>query len=270
MGNDGFMIFRFVFSSRTLLGAAGILTAAIVWEMFTRSGIFPRSLTPSLVEIGWSIWRMTSDGILLINAIYTVARLIVGLLLACAVGIPLGMAMGRYMSAQTAFHPLISVLMPIPSLALVPIFILWFGLGNVTTTLVVANAAIFPMIYNVWSGVRASNPIWLRAASAMGCPTADMFWKISLPAALPFIIAGLRLSYGRAWMAVIGGELLAGTDYGLGRLIFESKEWLATADMMAAIVMIGVLALISERLIFQALDKHTVIKWGMVRFGDRA
>ena len=99
----------------------------------------------------------------------------------------------------------------------------------------------------------------------MGSGNADVLWRIIFPGSLPFIITGLRLAYGRAWMAVIGGELLAGTDWGLGRLIFEAKEWLNTGVMLSAIVVIGLIALISERVIFQLIESGTVVRWGMVR-----
>ena len=158
--------------------------------------------------------------------------------------------------------------MPIPSLAWVPLFILWLGLGNVTTILVVVYAAVFPLVYNVWRGVKAINPVWLRAGLSMGSDSHAMFWKIIFPGSLPYVVTGLRLAYGRAWMAVIGAELLAGTDWGLGRMIFEAKEWLSTGQMMSAIIMIGVIALISERLLFQAIDKRTVVRWGMVRASE--
>ena len=110
--------------------------------------------------------------------------------------------------------PLVSALMPIPSLAWVPVFILWFGLGNTVAILIVFYAALFPMLLNTWSGVRAVNPIWLRAAGAMGANERALFWKVIVPGASPFIITGLRQAFLRAWIAVIGAEFLAASDFG--------------------------------------------------------
>lgn len=252
-------------SGRVLRGAAGLFTIAAVWEIFARSGIFPASLTPTLGAIASSMAFLFANGTIFAHIVYTLMRVVAGLALACAIAVPLGLAMGRFRIAEKVFEPALSVLMPIPSLAWVPLFILWLGLGNITTILVVAYAALFPMAYNVWRGVQSINPVWLRAGFSMGSGTATVFWRIILPGSLPFLITGLRLAYGRAWMAVIGGELLAGTDWGLGRLIFEAKEWLNTGVMMSAIVIIGVIALISERAIFEAIDRRTVGRWGMVR-----
>jgi NitT/TauT family transport system permease protein len=249
---------------RMLRGAAGLLCVVLLWEAFARSGIFPQSLTPTLGTIAVALYHLVADGTIFLHILYTIVRVIVGLALACAIAIPMGLAMGRSKTVERILEPPLSVLMPIPSLAWVPLFILWLGLGNITTILVIAYAALFPMVYNVWRGVQSINPIWLRAGLSMGSDARTIFWRIIFPGSLPFAITGLRLAYGRAWMAVIGGELLAGTDWGLGRLIFEAKEWLDTGVMMSAIAIIGVIALISERAIFEAIDRRTVVRWGMM------
>ena len=119
------------------------------------------------------------------------------------------------------------------------------------------------MIYNVWVGVRSIKPVWIRSAVGMGADTRMIFWHVVIPGASSFILTGLRQSFGRAWIAVIGAELLAGTDYGLGRLIFEAKEWLSTDVMLAAIAVIGIIGLVTEKAIFQTIDRRTVVRWGM-------
>ena len=95
-------------------------------------------------------------------------RVMFGFCLAVVVGLPLGILMARFQRIENFFLPLVSALMPIPSFALVPLFMLWFGIGNLTTILIVFYAATFPMLFNTWSGVRSVNPLWLRAAGAMG------------------------------------------------------------------------------------------------------
>ena len=159
--------------------------------------------------------------------------------LAVAVGLPLGILMARFKPIENFFMPLVSALMPIPSLAWVPVFILWFGLGNTVAILIVFYAALFPMLLNTWSGVRAVNPLWLRAAGAMGANERALFWKVIVPGASPFIITGLRQAFLRAWIAVIGAEFLAASDWGLGWVIFDAKEFLNADLMLASLVVIG-------------------------------
>jgi NitT/TauT family transport system permease protein len=205
------------------------------------------------------------DGTMLGHAASTMYRVLIGMSLAVAVGLPLGILMGRWKPLENFVMPLASALMPIPSLAWVPIFILWFGLGNTVAILVVFYAAMFPMLLNAWSGVRAVNPLWLRAAGAMGCDGRALFWKVIVPGASPFIITGLRQAFLRAWIAVIGAEFLAASDWGLGWVIFDSKEFLNADLMIASLVVIGAIGFLFERVVFGALERATVQRWGMVR-----
>lgn len=255
-------------SYRTLRGACGVLFFAVAWEAFSRSGIFPEGIVPNLETIAFSLLTMIGDGSILVHIAYTIARVLIGLAIASIVSIPIGILMGRSWLFERFFKAPLSVLMPVPSLAWVPLFILWFGVGNKTTIFVVAYAAAFPLVYNVWLGVRSINALWIRSAVGMGANATFVFWRVIMPASLPFVLTGLRQSFGRAWIAVIGAELLAGTDYGLGRLIFEAKEWLSTDVMLAAIGVIGIVGLATEKLVFEKVDRGTVVRWGMARSAD--
>ena len=238
---------------------------ALAWEIFARSGLFAPAVTPSVVAIGTALVAMIASGMLFVHVLYTLYRIVIGLAFAAAVGVPLGMLMGRFRSVERFVLPLVSVLSPVPSLAWVPVFILWFGLGDAAAMALVFYAAIFPLILNCWTGMRSVNTIWLRAASAMGADDRAIFIKIVLPGALPFVITGLRQAFARAWIAVVGGEMIAATTWGLGWVIFDSKEFLNTDVMLAALFAIGLLGLAFERLVFQALERRTVGRWGMVR-----
>ena len=252
--------------TRSLVRAAAtLLAAADCYEAMARSGIFPRALLPTLPKIAGTLFDMIADGTLLLHAFYTLYRMLTGFALAIVVGLPLGVLMGRFRRIENFFLPLTSALMPIPSLAWVPVFIMWFGLGNTAAMALVFYAAAFPLILNAWTGMRSVNRIWLRAASAMGADDRTLFLKVVLPGALPFVIAGLRQAFARAWIAVVGGEMIAATSWGLGWLIFDSKEFLNTDIMIATLVAIGVLGLVFERVVFQSLERRTVGRWGMVR-----
>jgi NitT/TauT family transport system permease protein len=173
--------------------------------------------------------------------------------------------MGRFRPVERFFLPLVSVLSPIPSLAWVPLFIIWFGLGNAAAIGLVVYAAIFPFVLNTWTGVRSVNRLWLRAAESMGADPRALFLKVVLPGALPFIIAGFRQAFARSWIAVVGGEMIAATTQGLGFVIFDAKEYLNTDVMLGSLLVIGLLGLAFERFVFQAIERHSVGRWGMVR-----
>lgn len=253
--------------SRRGIGAAALsfALAGAGWEAFARSGLFSSALTPSLVEVGAALGRSIASGRIFVHVGYTLGRILVGLGLACLLGIPLGMLMGRFRRVERFVLPLVSVLSPIPSLAWVPLFILWFGLGDAAAVALVLYAATFPVILNTWTGVRAVNSLWLRAAQAMGADRRALFVKVVLPGALPLVIAGLRQAFARSWIAVVGGEMIAATTWGLGFVIFDAKEYLNADVMLGTLLVIGVLGLAFERLVFQALERRSVERWGMVR-----
>lgn len=250
---------------RFIRGAIGVGLTILAWEILARSALFVSALTPTVELIALALWRMLSDGTLVRHVLFTVYRLFVGLSLAVLVGLPLGLLMGRWPPAERFVLPLLSVFMPIPSLAWIPLFLLWFGLGDATTIMIVFYAAIFPVLYNTWTGVRGTNPLWLRAAIGMGADERALFRKIVLPGCLPFIIAGLRQSFARSWIAVVGGEMFAATTWGLGWVIFDSREFLNADIMMGVLVLIGLVGLGFERYVFGRIETSTVVRWGMVR-----
>jgi NitT/TauT family transport system permease protein len=242
-----------------------LLFAALLYEGLARSGAFAPALLPTLATVGRALIDGVLDGTLPGHALATLYRVLMGLALAIAIALPLGLLMGRFRPIEAFFLPLASALMPIPSLAWVPVFILWFGLGNATAIGIVCYAGIFPMLINAWSGVRAVNPIWLRAGSALGATERTLFRKVIVPGSLPFLLAGLRQAFMRAWIAVVGAEMLAASDWGLGCIIFDAKEFLKTDVMLAALAVIGLIGFAFERLVFGVLERLTVVRWGMLR-----
>jgi NitT/TauT family transport system permease protein len=246
-------------------GATTLLIVAIFYEVTARSGYFAPALLPTLPTVWLTLWGLLADGSMLQHAAYTFYRVLFGFGIAILVALPLGILMGRFRLVEKFFLPLATVLMPIPSLAWVPVFILWFGIGNTTTVLVVFYAAAFPLLINAWSGVRAVNPLWLRAAGAMGAEEYALFWKVIIPGAAPFIIVGLRQAFLRAWIAVVGAEMIAASDWGLGWMVFDAKEFLNADVMIASLIVIGCLSFAFDRIVFGSLERATVLRWGMMR-----
>jgi NitT/TauT family transport system permease protein len=203
-------------------------------------------------------------GILPRHAAETLLRLLAGFGLAAIVGVGLGIAMGRSRLAEDALLPLVSIAAPIPGVAYAPLFLLWFGLGNVSAVLLVGLVSTFPIIFNTWTGVKAVKEIWVRSAQSMGADERRLFRQVILPGALPYILAGLRLGLAQAWRILVVVELLAAVPWGLGWLIFGPREFLNTDVMLAGIVVIGLIGLGLENLVFRRLEQLTVVRWGMM------
>jgi NitT/TauT family transport system permease protein len=263
-------------SGATLAGAVLVRLEAIaltaypfvvvlgLWEIVAHLEIFPRRLFPTIEEIASTLVRLTAAGILPHHAAETVLRLIGGFALAAIAGVAIGIAMGRFRLAEDVFLPLVSIGAPIPGLAYAPLFLLWFGLGNATTVLLVGVVAAFPVVLNTWTGVKAVKEIWVRSAESMGADNRRLFRHVILPGALPYILTGLRLGLAQAWRILVAVEMLAAVPWGLGWLIFGAREFLNTDVMLAGVAVIGIVGLTLEKLVFQRLENYTVVRWGML------
>jgi NitT/TauT family transport system permease protein len=235
-----------------------------IWEIVAWSGVFPRRLFPTLEEVAASFVHLTITGILPHHAIETLIRLLTGFALAGILGVTIGVLMGRSRRAEDIFLPLVSIGAPIPGLAYAPLFLLWFGLGNVSAVLLVGFVSAFPIIFNSWTGVKAVKEIWVRSAQAMGADDPRLFRHVILPGALPYILTGLRLGLAQAWRILVAIEMLAAVPWGLGWLIFGARKFLNTDVMLAGIVVIAIIGLALEKFVFRKIEDYTVVRWGMV------
>lgn len=236
----------------------------MAWQAFAAWGPFPPKLFPGVEKIVTAFTRLALNGILAVHALTTIARLAAGFALGAVVGVALGMAMGRSRWAEELLLPIVSVGNPIPGLAYAPLFVIWFGLGDLPAILLVGFSASFPVAVNTWTGVKAVKEIWIRAAEAMGAGERQLFRKVVLPGSLPYVLTGLRLGLARAWRVLVAVEMLTAVHEGLGWLIFGAREFLNTDVMMAGIAVIGLVGLGLEKLVFERLERYTVVRWGMM------
>jgi NitT/TauT family transport system permease protein len=235
-----------------------------IWEIIAWTNIFPRRLFPTLEEVASSFVQLTISGILPHHTIDTLIRLFSGFALAGIFGITIGVLMARSRRAEDIFLPLVSICAPIPGLAYAPLFLLWFGLGNLSSVLLVGFVSAFPIIFNSWTGVKAVKEIWVRSAQSMGADDRRLFSHVILPGALPYILTGLRLGLAQAWRILVAVEMLAAVPWGLGWMIFGARKFLNTDVMMAGIVVIAVIGLMLEKFVFRKIEDYTVVRWGMI------
>jgi NitT/TauT family transport system permease protein len=240
------------------------IVVGTLWEIVAHLNIFPPRLFPSLEVIASAFARLIVSGVLPHHAADTLLRLVAGFALAASVGLLIGMVMGRSRLAEDLLLPLVSICAPIPGIAYAPLFLLWFGLGNVSAVLLVGFVSTFPIIFNTWTGVKAVKEVWVRSALAMGAEDWRLFHKVIVPGALPYILTGLRLGLAQAWRILVGVEMLAALPWGLGWMIFGAREFLNTDVMLAGVAVIGAIGLTLEKLVFQRLEDLTVVRWGMM------
>lgn len=231
-----------------------------VWEAISQSLGEPL-LFPTVGAIGRRAWELAGTGVIFKHSAYTAWRILQSMIIAIALGI----LMGRFRIWEHFWLPILAVLLPIPALAWSPVLVLWFGLGGTTVVFITAFAATLPIMSSTWTGVKTVNPIWVRAARSMRARGMPLFWKVIAPGALPFILSGIRIGLGRAWRAEVAGEMVAASEWGLGYAIFDSQQYLDIAYMLTGIAVIGIIGFIMEKFIFQAIERHTVVKWGMMK-----
>lgn len=253
--------------NRALGIALPLMTFAVIaagWQLLASYGGFPPKLVPGLGAIAETFVRLASNGVLAAAAVATLYRLSVGFVLATVIGVLVGIAMGRRQWVEDTLLPIVTFLYPIPGLAYAPLFVLWFGLGDLPTILLVGVSSCFTVIINTWKGVKAVKPVWLRSAEVMGARDRDMFRRVVLPAALPYILVGLRLGLAQAWRILIAVEMLMSVQRGLGWMIFGAQTFLNTDVMLATIALIGMIGLLLEKQVFARIERFTVVRWGMV------
>jgi len=241
------------------------LLLAVIWETTVQLGVFPEVLMPSLRDIAATAWRMSMDGSLFRHIGSSVARLFIGFLIGAVAGVLLGMAMGQSRRTERFFLPLLSALMPIPGLAWIPLFILWFGLGDTATIAVILFSVVLPVAFNTWTGVKSANPVWVRAAESMGCRGRRLFFSVVLPGSLSMIFTGLRIGLSQGWRALVAGEMLSSPDWGMGFAIFDSRQFLATDVMLVMVMCIGLTGFLIVTVLFGFIERRTVVRWGMLQ-----
>jgi NitT/TauT family transport system permease protein len=246
------------------LPLATFAVIAAAWQLFVAYGGFSPKLVPGLPDIVDAFARLAGNGIMWAATVATLYRLVAGFLIAAVVGVLLGIAMGRRQWVEDTLVPIVTFLYPIPGLAYAPLFVLWFGLGDTPTILLVGVSSCFTVIINTWKGVKAVKPIWLRSAEVMGATDRELFRRVILPGALPYILIGLRLGLAQAWRILIAVEMLMSVQQGLGWLIFGAQTFLNTDVMLATIAVIGVIGILLERQVFARVERYTVVRWGMV------
>jgi ABC-type nitrate/sulfonate/bicarbonate transport system permease component len=227
------------------------LVAALINERveFTNPALFP-----SPIDIAIAGYELR--GYLLADVGISLFRSLLGFLIAAASGVFLGCVCASFQTVGGVIDPILDLIRPIPPLAFLPIFIIWFGLGELSKVLMIAFSAFFIIYVNTYQGVRYADPILVRAARSMGANRVQIFLTITLPAALPEIITGLRLGMGMSFFVLVAAELIA-ADSGMGFRIQEAR-WQFRVDRMfygaaligmVGFILFGLLRWIEERLL---------------------
>jgi ABC-type nitrate/sulfonate/bicarbonate transport system permease component len=246
----------------TLLGAATIVGVLIIWQLVFFFELMPTWAFPSPIQVAKAFYELTLSGELLTNGGASVLRQFTGVILAAAFGIPVGLALGASPTARAAFLPLCRLVYPIPGIAWIPLAILWFGVGFKSTVFVIFFSGIWPIIFNTMAGVQTLSGQYTDVARVYLAPRSLYTRRILIPGSLPFIITGLRLTYGVGWRVIVGAEMIS-SIVGLGFLIDNARWQLRPDIMVCGMITIAMIGWVSENWFFDWVERRTLDRWGM-------
>lgn len=237
-----------------------LVLAAI--ETAVRLGMLNAALVPPPTTVAQRTFEIVASGVFLAPLGTTLYLLFVAYFAASLLAVILGLLMGRFVAMYNLFEPLVELLRPLPKPALLPPLILFLGLGDVMKLVVVGLAVFFPVLINTVQGVRGIDPVLINTARTFGCGRFAILLKVILPASLPLILAGMRVSLALGMILVVIAEMLAGTG-GLGFLILDMQRSFRAQIMYAWLVILAVLGY-ALNAIFLALERR-VIHWSAAR-----
>jgi NitT/TauT family transport system permease protein len=229
----------------TFRGLLSLLIVGLVWEIAGRSGRWPLILAP-ISDIWVRFLQLAATGELERHIMVSLNEFFVGFAVAAVLGISLGIAIASSEAVKDFVDPWVSAVYATPTVALAPLFIFMFGIDAPSKMAVVFLLAVFPIVINTATGMRSTDQIYIEAARSFSASRAQIFTKVLIPSALPFIVAGLRLGIGRGLVGVVVGEFI-GARAGLGYLIFKSSQAFQIDAMWVGVFLLagtGVLAVI--------------------------
>jgi NitT/TauT family transport system permease protein len=223
---------------------AAALAVLLAWEVLSRAGILSPLYFPSPATIGRSLATMAANGTLLHHGGATLFRMGIGLAAGGGAGFLTGIAMGRSTRLRDAVDPIIAAFHPIPKIAILPLVMIFFGIGETSKLIVIGLAAFFPMLISTLAGVRQIPAIHFEVAANCGAGRLAMLRRVILPASLPAVLAGLRIALNTALLVTIAVEVVS-AERGLGALIWLAWEVLRVERLYATLTLIAALGIIS-------------------------
>jgi ABC-type nitrate/sulfonate/bicarbonate transport system permease component len=228
-----------------LIFVASLGSGILAWKICSAL-FFNHYLLPPPETVFATARETLASGELLQMIAVSLMRILIGFAIGCITGIGCGLVMGTFAFAGEFLDPLIEVIRPISPVAMIPIAIVWFGIGEDSKFFIIAYGAFFVTLINTIAGVRQTPLVRLRAATCLGAGTWDLFFRITLPSAMPFINTGMRVALGGAFMSVIAAEMIAANS-GIGYFILQARLLVQTERIFVGLVALGVTGFLTDR-----------------------
>jgi sulfonate transport system permease protein len=216
-----------------------------LWELGSRAGVIPAHVLAAPSTVAQSFWVLAASGELASNVLVSLVRAAAGLAIGLVVGTVLALVSGFSRLGETAIDPLMQLKRTIPVVALTPLFIVWFGIGETPKVTLIAVATLFPIYLNLFSGVRGVDPRLIEAGRSFGLSNVELIWHVILPGALPAFLVGLRYATGIALVMLVVAEQI-NAQAGLGHLINDARDFMRTDVIVVCLVVYALLGLLGD------------------------
>jgi len=237
---------------------ASPIVMLLLWELLVRAGLLDSRFFPAPSSVLRELWAVLTSGQLLVHLGYTLSRVAVGFVLGAVPAVLLGIAMGLSPALRAFLQPAIASIYPIPKVALFPLAMLIFGLGEASKWAIVAVAVFFQILLSTLAGVVNIERVYLDVAADFRATRWQAYRTIALPGAMPFIFTGFQLGLGMALIVVVIAENF-GTNYGLGYMVWHSWQIFEVRDMYVGLIMIALVGYVSQLLMSRL--EHLLIPW---------
>jgi ABC-type nitrate/sulfonate/bicarbonate transport system permease component len=242
----------------TWRGSLPIVLFLLLWQSLGSLRLVDTAFLPSPVQVGRALGDLLAGHEIRDNILVTLWRAGAGLGLAIITGIWIGIGLARWPAFRGYASPLVGATYSLPKTALVPLLILWFGIGNTMAITAVYLSALLPIVVHTYHGVMATPPVLVWSAQALGTSARKLLWQVFLPHALPDVFTGIRIALGFSFVVAVSAEMIASTA-GIGRLIFMYGENGSYDYMFAAVTSIVVAAFIADRALL--LASAACLRW---------
>jgi NitT/TauT family transport system permease protein len=221
-----------------LIGTVSVLAFLVLWEAVAQFGLVNPLFTSSPSRIAAAGYELFASGTIYGDLAASGLEFFAGYGLAILIGVPLGVLMGWYSRVDAALDPFVSALYATPRIALLPLVLIWFGIGLMSKIAIVFLGAVFPILVNTITGVRTVDADFIKVARSFGSSDRQLFLKVALPSSVPLLLAGLRLGLGHGLIGIVVGEMFGATQ-GLGYLISVAGARFQTDKVMVGIIIIA-------------------------------
>ncbi|MEJ6949801.1 ABC transporter permease [Natronospora cellulosivora (SeqCode)] len=239
-----------------------ILLLILIWQGLYSLNIWPKFLFPSPYNVMQTLISGFQDGTFLIAITTSFRRLLIGYFISVILGTLIGIIIASNKIIGETLGPFILAMQSIPSIVWLPLALLWFSMGETAIIFVVVMGGTWNMVLNANTGIKNVQPVLIRAAKTMGIDKIQLFWRVILPASVPHLITGMRLSWAFSWRALMAGELI-GSGTGLGQVLMWGRDMGDMSLVITVIILIASIGFITDNLIFKKFEDKILSRWGL-------